>query len=178
MKIVIFGIGYVGLTSAACLIKDGHHVIGIDVSASKVADVNAGRSPIFEPGLEELLTQGIKEGRLSASQEIGDRLVDADVAIVCVGTPSAADGSHNMGYIAEVSRQIATAMTSVERAQGPLTVMYRSTMRPGHVSRRQVRDEKGVGSSPTPSRPYRIGWYHRPGSNGGPLDPQSSALTN
>lgn len=135
MKIVIFGIGYVGLTSAACLIKDGHEVIGIDVSAGKVADVNAGRSPIFEPGLEELLTLGVKEGRLSAKQEIGDRLTDTDIAIVCVGTPSAPDGSHNMSYIAEVSRQIGLAMASVERPQGPLTVMYRSTMRPGSIDR-------------------------------------------
>ena len=68
MKIAIFGVGYVGLTSAACLINDGHEVIGIDVSASKVAMINAGKSPIFEPGLEELLAKGVAENRLSAFQ--------------------------------------------------------------------------------------------------------------
>ncbi|WP_260924893.1 hypothetical protein [Novosphingobium sp. 9] len=135
MKIVIFGIGYVGLTSAACLINDGHDVTGIDISASKVAQVNAGKSPIFEPGLEELLAKGVAEGRLRASQEVGDHLRDADIAIVCVGTPSAVDGSHNMGFIAEVSRQIAVAVAPLDRAGNPLTVMYRSTMRPGSIDR-------------------------------------------
>lgn len=135
MKIVIFGIGYVGLTSAACLIRDGHEVVGVDVSAGKVADVNAGRSPIFEPGLEDLLAQGVREGRLSATQDIGQHLDSADIAIVCVGTPSAADGSHNMGYIAEVSRQIAIATKTSNRKARPLTVIYRSTMRPGSIDR-------------------------------------------
>ena len=135
MKIAIFGVGYVGLTSAACLINDGHEVIGVDVSESKVRMINEGRSPIFEPGLEELLTRGVKEGRLIAYQEIGDRLADCDIAIVCVGTPSAVDGSHNMGYIAEVSRQIAIASADLPPRGRPLTVMYRSTMRPGSIDR-------------------------------------------
>jgi len=135
VKIAIFGVGYVGLTSAACLINDGHEVIGVDVSESKVRMINEGRSPIFEPGLEELLTRGVKEGRLIAYQEIGDRLADCDIAIVCVGTPSAVDGSHNMGYIAEVSRQIAIASADLPPRGRPLTVMYRSTMRPGSIDR-------------------------------------------
>lgn len=135
MKVAIFGVGYVGLTSAACLINDGHEVIGIDVSESKVRMINAGKSPIFEPGLEELLGQGVAEGRLTAYQEIGDRLTDVDIAIVCVGTPSAVDGSHNMGYIAEVSRQIAVAAAKLPERSRPLTVMYRSTMRPGSIDR-------------------------------------------
>lgn len=135
MKIAIFGLGYVGLTSAACLINDGHDVVGVDVSESKVRTINAGKSPIFEPGLEELLTRGVDEGRLIAYQEIGDRLEGIDIAIVCVGTPSAVDGSHNMGYIAEVSRQIAVASTKLADRARPLTVMYRSTMRPGSIDR-------------------------------------------
>ncbi|WP_157216020.1 nucleotide sugar dehydrogenase [Flavisphingomonas formosensis] len=135
MKIAIFGVGYVGLTSAACLINDGHSVIGVDVSESKVRMINEGKSPIFEPGLEELLTLGVQEGRLVAYQEIGDRLADCDIAIVCVGTPSAVDGSHNMGYIAEVSRQIAVASVSLPERARPLTVMYRSTMRPGSIDK-------------------------------------------
>jgi GDP-mannose 6-dehydrogenase len=135
LKIVIFGVGYVGLTSAACFIKDGHEVLGIDISASKVAMINLGACPIFEPGLEELLQLGVREGRLSASQEIGTHLENTDIAVVCVGTPSAVDGSHNMGYIAEVSRQIAIASAGLERRSSPLTVMFRSTMRPGSVDK-------------------------------------------
>jgi GDP-mannose 6-dehydrogenase len=135
VKIAIFGVGYVGLTSAACLINDGHDVVGIDVSESKVRMINAGKSPIFEPGLEELLAKGVAEGRLVAYQEIGDRLREIDVVIVCVGTPSAVDGSHNMGYIAEVSRQIAVASANMPPRERVLTVMYRSTMRPGSIDR-------------------------------------------
>jgi len=129
MKIAIYGMGYVGLTAAACLTKDGHEVIGVDVSDDKVAKVNAGVSPIAEPGLEELLKDALGQGRLSATTSPGTKIDDCDMAIVCVGTPSAPDGSHNMSFIAEVSRQIA-ASVSPKRAQ-PLTVVYRSTIRPG-----------------------------------------------
>jgi GDP-mannose 6-dehydrogenase len=129
MKIAIYGMGYVGLTAAACLTKDGHEVIGVDVSDDKVAKVNAGVSPIAEPGLEELLREALDQGRLSATTSPGGKIDDCDMAIVCVGTPSAPDGSHNMSFIAEVSRQIA-ASVSRNRTQ-PLTVVYRSTIRPG-----------------------------------------------
>lgn len=129
MKIAIFGLGYVGLTAAGCLSHQGHKVLGIDVSASKVAQVNSGIAPIVEPGLSELIAEAVRDGRLSAVQDIEDGLADCDIAIVCVGTPSAPDGSHNMSYIAEVSRQIATAVDPAR--EKPLTVVYRSTIRPG-----------------------------------------------
>lgn len=135
MKVAIFGLGYVGLTSAACLINDGCHVIGVDVSESKVRAINEGRSPIFEPGVERLLAQGIAEGRLEALRAIGDRLDECDVAIVCVGTPSTIDGSHNMGHIAQVSRQIAVASSHMRLRERPLAVIYRSTMRPGSIEK-------------------------------------------
>ncbi len=129
MKIAIFGMGYVGLTAAGCLTKEGHTVIGVDVSEGKVIKVNQGIAPISEPGLDELIKDAVSKGLLSARQDIGNCLSDADMAIVCVGTPSAPDGSHNMTYIAEVSRQIAIAV-SAKRVE-PLTVVYRSTIRPG-----------------------------------------------
>ncbi|MFG1250528.1 nucleotide sugar dehydrogenase [Xanthobacter flavus] len=129
MKIAIFGLGYVGLTAAGCLTKQGHDIIGIDVSETKVKDINAGRTPISEPGLDVLIAEAIAAGRLAAFTEVSDRLDDRDIAIVCVGTPSAPDGSHNMAYIAEVTRQIARALGKPREA--PLTVVYRSTIRPG-----------------------------------------------
>jgi GDP-mannose 6-dehydrogenase len=129
MKIVIFGLGYVGLTAAGCLTKQGHHVVGVDVNEDKVRLINSGVSPITEPGLPELLAEAIANGRLRAVTAVQGELDNATMAIVCVGTPSAPDGSHNMAHIAEVSRQIALAI-SENRAQ-PLTVVYRSTMRPG-----------------------------------------------
>ncbi|PEQ10965.1 GDP-mannose dehydrogenase [Novosphingobium sp. PC22D] len=135
MKVVIFGLGYVGCTAVGCITSQGHSVIGVDVSAAKVEALNAGLSPIREPGLAELIAAAKENGRLSATVEIGDALNDADIAIVCVGTPSGVDGAHNMSYIAQVSRAIAAAIkpNRAETGKGPLTVAYRSTMRPGTV---------------------------------------------
>jgi GDP-mannose 6-dehydrogenase len=130
MQIVIFGLGYVGFTAACCIAAQGHTVIGVDVSRRKVDEINAGKSPIVEPLVDDMLAEALAAGRLSARTEIGDALDAADLAIVCVGTPSAADGAHNMGYVADVSRQIARAISGVSRAK-PLTVAYRSTFRPG-----------------------------------------------
>ncbi len=130
MKIAVLGLGYVGMTAAACLARQGHEVVGIDISDEKVAIVNAGGSPIREPGLEELVRQGLASNLISASTEIRG-LDGCDAAIVCVGTPSAADGSHNMAYIADVSRQIAAAIDPGRPT--PLTIIYRSTIRPGTI---------------------------------------------
>lgn len=105
--------------------------MGIDVSAAKVETLNAGLSPIREPGLPELIAEAKTRGLLSATVEVGDSLDDADIAIVCVGTPSGIDGAHNMSYIAQVSRAIAGAVKPGRTT--PLTVAYRSTMRPGTI---------------------------------------------
>lgn len=129
MKIAILGLGYVGCTAAGCIASQGHHVIGIDVNPGKVETLNGGRSPVYEPGLDDLIGKARTEGRLEAVTEIGDKLDDCDIAIVCVGTPSGVDGAHNMSYIVQVTRAIASSIKP-ERAN-PLTVVYRSTMRPG-----------------------------------------------
>jgi GDP-mannose 6-dehydrogenase len=131
MKVVIFGLGYVGFTASCCISSEGHTVVGIDVSQGKVDAINAGKTPIVEPKVADMLTDGLKKGLIQADTTIGDHLIGADLAIVCVGTPSAADGSHNMGYIADVSRQIAAAMA--DQDGGKLSVAYRSTIRPGTI---------------------------------------------
>ena len=131
MNITIFGLGYVGFTAACCIASEGHHVTGIDVSEKKVKAILAGTSPIVEPGLDEMLKDGLAKGLIAADTAIGSHLDDCDLAIVCVGTPSAADGSHNMGYIADVSRQIAAALDP--KRTKPITVAYRSTIRPGTI---------------------------------------------
>lgn len=131
MKIAIFGLGYVGCTAAGCITSQGHNVVGVDVSAGKVAAINAGQSPVREPGLDVLIAEARGEGRLSAVEEVGDVLHDCDIAIVCVGTPSGVDGAHDMRFIAQVTRSIAEALPR-DRAK-PLTIAYRSTMRPGSI---------------------------------------------
>lgn len=132
MKIAIFGMGYVGCTAAACIASQGHHVIGFDVSRSKVEAIHKGIAPIREPGIDELFAKAHEDGLLEAHADIGDRLDDVDIAIVCVGTPSGPDGSHNMSYIAQVTRSIASAVKPDR--QKVLSVAYRSTMRPGTMT--------------------------------------------
>ena len=129
MKIAIFGLGYVGSTAAGCIASQGHTVVGVDPSASKVEALNAGRAPVYEPGLDELVGKARAQGLISAATELTDELDDADLAIVCVGTPSGVDGAHDMSFIAQVTQNIAAALKP-DRAK-PLTLAYRSTMRPG-----------------------------------------------
>ena len=128
MKVAILGLGYVGCTAAGCIASQGHEVVGIDVHAGKVETLNRGASPVYEPGLDDLIGKARADGLLSARVEIGDALDAADVAIVCVGTPSGVDGAHNMSFIVQVTRAVAAA---IGRRTRPLTVVYRSTMRPG-----------------------------------------------
>lgn len=131
MKIAILGLGYVGLTAMACLAKDGHDVAGVDVNSEKVRQINSGVSPISEPGLDELLEAGLARKAIRCTTDPAEALEGRDMAIVCVGTPSAVDGSHNMSFIAEVSRQIASVLKRDPSRR--LTVVYRSTIRPGTV---------------------------------------------
>ncbi|MEO0679049.1 MAG: nucleotide sugar dehydrogenase [Pseudomonadota bacterium] len=132
MHLAIFGLGYVGFTAACCLASQGRRVTGVDVSARKVAAIEAGDAPIVEPGLADMLAEARGKGLLTARREIGDALADADGAIVCVGTPSGPDGGHDMGHVAAVTRQIAEALAQSERT-APLTIAYRSTFRPGSM---------------------------------------------
>ena len=131
MKIAVFGLGYVGLTAAVCLARDGHEVLGIDVSADKVRRIEAGETPIKEPGVEDLLRAALGKRLLRCTTDAGPALASCDMALVCVGTPSGADGAHNMTYIADVSRQIATGLRAPRSR--PIVVVYRSTIRPGTI---------------------------------------------
>lgn len=133
MNILVFGLGYVGLTGVACALKSNHTVFGVDTAPDKVEAIRAGQCPIVEPGIPEMIAQGVREGRLDAGATFAERIADADLAIVCVGTPSLPDGSHNMSYIANVSRQIADSLVGVDRGGRPLSVAFRSTMRPGSI---------------------------------------------
>ena len=129
MKIAIFGLGYVGCTAAGCIASQGHQVVGVDVNPDKIATLNAGQSPVHEPGLAELIAQGHAKGLVRATDDGADALAQADIAIVCVGTPSGPDGAHDMSHIVAVTRSIAQQLPA--NRPSPLTLVYRSTMRPG-----------------------------------------------
>jgi GDP-mannose 6-dehydrogenase len=110
MRVAVFGLGYVGTVSAASLAADGHQVVGVDVNADKVASVNAGRSPIVEPGLDELLGRVVAEKRLRATEDAGDAVRASEVSLVCVGTPSRRNGSLDLTYLERVCQQIGAGL--------------------------------------------------------------------
>ena len=128
MHISIFGIGYVGAVSAACLARDGHTVIAVDVSAVKVSDMNAGVAPVVEPGLTELIAQTTRSGLLRATASLEEAVGGTDLSLVCVGTPSRPNGSLDTSSAERVAAQIGRALADKAAFH---SVVFRSTMLPG-----------------------------------------------
>jgi len=126
--IAVFGIGYVGVVSAACLARDGHRVIAVDVDPTKVAAINAGLSPIVEPGVSEIIAECVAEGRLTATTDAEQAIRETDASFVCVGTPSAPDGSISLEYVKDACRAIGSAIAA---KGGYHSVILRSTIVPG-----------------------------------------------
>src|SRR5581483_12054843 len=110
MKVSVFGLGYVGCVSAANFAADGHDVVGVDVNEQKVAAINDGRSPIVEPGLDEMLRRGVDEGRLRATTNTPEAIAATDRSLICVGTPSRKNGSLDLSYLVRVCEQIGDAL--------------------------------------------------------------------
>ena len=156
MRVSIFGLGYVGCVTAACLARDGHEVIGVDVNPTKVASITAGKSPIIEPGLDGLLHGVTRIGQLRATVDAQRAVRDSDISLICVGTPSNANGSLNTRYIESVCQEIGLAINHKREYH---TVVMRSTVLPGTVnekvipileefSGRRAGDDFGVAMNP------------------------------
>jgi GDP-mannose 6-dehydrogenase len=128
MRISVFGLGYVGAVSAACLAADGHTVVGVDTNQVKVDLLNQGRSPVVEAGLGELVEDGVRAGRLRATTDCVGAVGDTDLGFICVGTPSNANGSLDLTYLRRVAEEIGQAMRV---HQTPFVVVVRSTVLPG-----------------------------------------------
>jgi len=156
MKIAIFGLGYVGAVSAACLSKEGHHVIGVDANADKVALINKGISPVVEKDVDEMITTGVANGTLRATTDSAAAVQEADLSIVCVGTPSSPNGNLELGYVERVCEEIGAALRDKKEFSA---VVIRSTVLPGTLrklviptleaaSGKTVGDDLGAGFFP------------------------------
>jgi GDP-mannose 6-dehydrogenase len=130
MRLSVFGIGYVGCVSAACFAKAGHTVIGVDLNPTKVGIINSGKSPIVETGIEGLISAMVAAGRLSATTEAAEAIMNSDVSLVCVGTPSNANGSLDLNHVKHVCEEIGAALKQKTERH---TVVIRSTMLPGTI---------------------------------------------
>jgi GDP-mannose 6-dehydrogenase len=149
MRVSVFGLGYVGCVSAACLARDGHTVVGVDVDDEKVGAAACGRSPIIEPGLDKLVAEVSKSGKLRATLDGQEAVKQSDITLICVGTPSNGNGSLNLQYLERVCIEIGTALAAKKDYH---VVVVRSTVLPGtlegklaplfekHSGRRMGRD--------------------------------------
>lgn len=131
MKISVFGLGYVGVVSAACLAKEGHTVTGVDPNRTKVDLVNSSHTPINEAEVQTLIAESVASGRLMATQDAGDAVAETEISLVCVGTPSQANGSLDLTFVRSVCAEIGGA---ISKKSAHHVVVIRSTMLPGTMS--------------------------------------------
>jgi GDP-mannose 6-dehydrogenase len=132
MRVVVVGLGYVGSVCSACLASRGHEVVGVDTSEFKVGCVDRGESPIVETGLAELIAAARANGSLRATPRIAEAMTGADIVLVCVGTPSDADGGLDLEHVRRAVREVGAAIRGSGRFT---TVVMRSTMLPGSVEK-------------------------------------------
>lgn len=132
MKVVVAGLGYVGTVSAACLAANGHDVRGIDVDAAKIDDIRAGRSPVAEPGLGDLVARTVAGGSLHATTSWAEALSGAEMTLICVGTPSTAGGSADLSNVRRVLTDLVAALPAAG-TPAPHSVVIRSTVPPGTI---------------------------------------------
>ncbi len=156
MRISVFGLGYVGAVSSACLARDGHRVIGVDPNPTKVELINAGKTPVIEAGVGEMIAEAVDAGRLSALSDGARAVAESDLSLVCVGTPSQANGSLDLNYVRRVCEEIGAALRDKE---GGHVVVLRSTILPGtmrdlviptleEASGRRAGEDLGVCNNP------------------------------
>ncbi|MGI8886653.1 MAG: nucleotide sugar dehydrogenase [Gaiellaceae bacterium] len=132
MKIAVFGLGYVGSVSAACLARRGHEVVGVDTNPAKVQLLEAGAPPVLEPGLAALTSTETAAGRLSATTDAVAAITASEISIICVGTPSGSNGSLGLDAVERVARTLGEALPSCASRH---TVVVRSTVLPGTTER-------------------------------------------
>lgn len=130
MRISVFGLGYVGTVSSACLAADGHNVIGVDPNQTKVDLINSGRAPIIEADISEIIEAEVRSERLRATTLVHTAVHESDLSLICVGTPSQLNGNLDLSYVRRVCEQIGEALRDKDSYH---VVVARSTMLPGSM---------------------------------------------
>jgi GDP-mannose 6-dehydrogenase len=128
VRVTVFGLGYVGTVTAAALARDGHDVVGVDISAPKIETIAAGRSPVLEPGVDDLIASAVADGRIRVTDDPAEGLMGSQLSLICVGTPSRPDGSLDLEYVKQVAGQIGSKLSLASRDH---RVVVRSTVLPG-----------------------------------------------
>jgi GDP-mannose 6-dehydrogenase len=129
-KISIFGLGYVGAVSLACLARDGHEMTGVDIDPAKLEMLRRGQAPIVETGIQELTRNVMRSGRITVTDSVRDAILSTDVSFICVGTPARANGSQNLDAITRIAEQIGAVLAAKTTRH---TIVVRSTVKPGTV---------------------------------------------
>jgi len=130
MRISIFGLGYVGAVSMACLARDGHELVGVDVDATKLDLIRHGQTPIIEEGMQELMRRVVEEGRVTVSDDAAQAIRHTDLSFLCVGTPSKPNGSTDLRAMERLAAQLGEAMKGKDAYHA---FVVRSTVPPGTV---------------------------------------------
>lgn len=130
MKISIFGLGYVGAVSLACLSRDGHDVIGVDIEQTKLDLIMAGKTPVVEEGMVDLMARVAASGKVTVTTDAQAAVRGSEISLVCVGTPSAANGSQDQSAILRLAEEIGRALADKPE---PHVIVFRSTLVPGTV---------------------------------------------
>ena len=130
MKISIFGLGYVGAVSLACLARDGHSVVGVDIDPAKLELIRTGKTPVVEEGMVDLMAAVAASGRVAVTTDVAQATRDSDISLICVGTPSAANGSQDQSALLSIAGELGRAL---RQKQDPHVFVFRSTVVPGTV---------------------------------------------
>jgi len=129
-RISIFGLGYVGAVSLACLARDGHEMTGVDIDPAKLEMLRRGQAPIVETGIQELTRSVMRSGKVTVTDSVRDAILATDVSFICVGTPARANGSQNLDAITRIAEQIGAVLPEKTTRH---VIVVRSTVKPGTV---------------------------------------------
>jgi UDPglucose 6-dehydrogenase len=148
MKVAIVGTGYVGLVAGTCFAETGNEVTCVDIDPAKVAKLKKGESPIYEPGLNDLLSKNIEEGRLNFTTDLRDAVTKSQVIFLAVGTPSSVDGSADLSMVMKVAGDIATAMNGFKILVNKSTVPVGTAKKVSEIVRSKTSQPFSVVSNP------------------------------